>query len=60
MEGRILTLPERESLAPGEALTLTAVLAVLAVAIVTVVVFRLFRSQEGNVKLPGGWAFTWE
>ena len=44
----------------GEPVTLTAVMAILAIAIVTIVCFRLFRSEKGSVKLPGGFQFSWE
>ncbi len=60
MEGTILSEAELLAYKPGEAITLSAVLAILVVAVVTVVVFRLFRSEDGSVKLPGGWSFTWE
>jgi len=60
MNGTPLTLEERELICPGEALTLTAVMAVLAISIVTVIVYRLLRSSKGSTKLPGGWQFTWD
>lgn len=46
-------------IAPGEAITLTAILAVLSVAIVAVVVYRLFMSSSGSTTLPGGFKFSW-
>lgn len=60
MDGTPLTLEERLSIAPGEAITLTAVMAVLAIAVMAVVCYRLFRSNGGSAKLPGGWSFTWK
>ena len=59
MNGRELTLSERKTICPGEALALTAVMAVLAISIVAVVVYRLLKSSKGTAKVPGGWAFTW-
>jgi hypothetical protein len=46
--------------APGEAITLTTILAVMAIAVVAVVVYQLFKSKNGAVKIPGGWSFTWK
>lgn len=60
MKGKELSLKEREKLVPGEAITLTAVLAILAVSLMAVLVYRLFRSGVGSAKLPGGWAFSWK
>jgi len=60
MDGTELTLVERRSHEPGEALTLTAVMAVLAVAVMAVVCYRLFRSSQGSAKVPGGWSFSWK
>ncbi len=60
MEGRPLTLKERLSIKPGEALTLTAVMAVLAISLAMVICYRMFRSNGGSAKIPGGWAFTWK
>lgn len=48
------------SISPGEVVTIAAVLAVLAIAIVAVVVYRLFMSEDGVVKLPGGYTFEWK
>ncbi|MBR6866463.1 MAG: hypothetical protein IKM80_04395 [Bacilli bacterium] len=59
MNGRELTLSERQAICPGEALALTAVMAVLAISIVAVVVYRLLKSTKGTAKAPGGWAVTW-
>lgn len=60
MIGNELTLEERKAICPGEALTLTAVLAVLSISIVTVIVYRLLRSSKGGAKMPGGWQFNWD
>ncbi|MCQ2799515.1 MAG: hypothetical protein MJ228_01955 [Bacilli bacterium] len=60
MNGRSLTLKEREEICPGEALALTAVLAVLSISIISVVVYRLLKSRKGTAKVPGGWQFNWE
>ncbi len=54
-----LTFNALKAIKPGEAITLTAVLAVLSVAIVAVVVYRLFMSKSGSTTLPGGFKFTW-
>jgi hypothetical protein len=40
--------------------TFAAVMAVIAVAVMAVVVYKLLRSKNGGVKLPGGWNFTWD
>jgi len=45
---------------PGEAITLTAVLAVMAIAVVAVIIYQLFKGKNGSVKIPGGWSFTWK
>lgn len=60
MEARKLTKEELSSIKPGEALTLTAVMAILAIGIVAVVAYNLFRSEKGTVKLPGGFSFEWK
>lgn len=57
---RTLNPEELESIVPGEAITLTAVMAVLAVAITAVIVYRIFRTSSGSAKIPGGWSFTWK
>ena len=33
---------------------------IIAIAVMAVVVYKLLRSKEGGVKLPGGWNFTWD
>ncbi len=57
---RTLSIEELESIVPGEAITLTAVMAVLAVALTAVIVYRIFRTSSGSAKIPGGWSFTWK
>ena len=59
MNYKIMNTEEMKNHYVGEAITLTAVMAVLAVAIIAVVVYRLFRSSEGGVNVPGGWKFSW-
>ncbi len=60
MVGIDLTREERLSLAPGEALTLAAVMAILVVSITAVIIYRMFKSTSGSAKLPGGWQFSWK
>lgn len=57
---RALNPEELETIVPGEAITLTALMAVLAIAITAVVVYRIFRTSSGSAKIPGGWQFTWK
>ena len=61
MNSNIIELNEQELsvIKPGEALTITAVLAVLVASIVAVIVYRIFMSQKGNATIPGGFKFTW-
>ncbi|MFA6755172.1 MAG: hypothetical protein WCR97_01500 [Bacilli bacterium] len=56
----VLTEEELSLIKPGEVITITAVMAILVISIVVVVVYRLFQSQNGSVKIPGGWQFTWK
>ncbi len=60
MEGSLLTLEERLAIKPGEAITLTAVMAVLAISVMAVICYRLFKSSGGSAKIPGGWSFSWK
>lgn len=61
MNYAILDEKELQETKPGEAITLAAVLAVLAIALLAIVAYKIFESQGGgSVKLPGGWAFTWD
>jgi|GEM_PF-492302 hypothetical protein len=61
MEFVTLSSKELVETKPGEALTLAAVVAVMAVALLAILCYRLFKSSGGGtVKMPGGWAFTWE
>lgn len=59
MEKRPLSQQELRNTLPGEAITLTAVMAILAIGIIAVVAYNLFKSKEGTVKLPGGFTFEW-
>ncbi|MCQ2797613.1 MAG: hypothetical protein MJ241_04040 [Bacilli bacterium] len=61
MDGKILTEEELKTVAPGEAITIAAVMAVMAIAVMAVVVYKLMRSQNGaDIKMPGGFQFTWK
>ena len=55
-----LSIQEMESYHPGEAITLTAVMAVVIIAVIAVVAYRLFRGSQGSVKVPGGYQFEWK
>lgn len=52
-----LTELEMEAIKPGEAITVTAIIAVMAIAIVAVIIYKLFIKDSGKVKLPGGYSF---
>jgi len=54
-----LSHAELATVKPGEVITLTTVLALMAVGILAVVTFKLFMSNKGSTKLPGGWSFDW-
>lgn len=54
-----LTDKEMSETMCGEAVTVTAVMAIVCIAVMAVVVYRLFRSNKGNVTVPGGWKFSW-
>lgn len=60
MDGKELSEFELETISPGEALVFGAVMAILVIAVMTVVVYKILRTKEGAVKLPGGWQFTWK
>ena len=49
-----------DEIRPGEALTLATVMAVMVIAVLAVVAYRVFRSRQGNIKLPGGYGFEWK
>lgn len=55
-----LTNQEMANVQVGEAITLTSVMAVLSIAITAVVIYRLFKSGNGGVSLPGGYKFEWK
>ncbi len=57
---RALKPEELETIVPGEAISLTAVMAVLAIALTAVIAYRMFRTSSGSAKIPGGWQFTWK
>lgn len=52
-----LTFNELKDIKPGEAISITAVMAILVTAIVAVIVYRLFMSQTGEATIPGGFKF---
>jgi hypothetical protein len=60
MKGNLLSEDELQAIIPGEAITLSAVLAILAISLVAIVCYRLFMAKTGSAKLPGGWAFEWK
>ena len=60
MEIRELNEKELNEICPGEALTLATVMAVMVIAVIAVVAYRIFRSRQGNIKLPGGYGFEWK
>lgn len=61
MEGvRILNKEELEQNTPGEALTISAIMAVLVASIVAVIVYKLFITGSGSATIPGGFKFTWK
>ena len=53
----VLNSEELKEIKPGEAITITAVMAILVTAIVAVVVYRLFMSNSGTATIPGGFKF---
>ncbi|MGM9813881.1 MAG: hypothetical protein ACI32C_03135 [Candidatus Enteromonas sp.] len=55
-----LTLEERTSIRPGEALSLATVIVVFTVVILTIVAYKLFSSGEAKLQLPSGFKFEWE
>ncbi len=55
-----LTDQELSEIQVGEAITLASVMAILSIAITAVVVYRLFKSKNGEISLPGGYKFTWK
>ena len=59
MKGKVLTANELEEIKPGE-FTVAAVMAVLIIAVMAVVVYKLMKSNGGEVKVPGGFAFSWK
>lgn len=53
----ILTFEELNEIKPGEAISITAVMAILVTAIVAVIVYRIFMSNQGEATIPGGFKF---
>lgn len=60
MEELILSRDELDSFYPGEAISVTAVMAILLTAIVSVIVYRIFASKSGAASIPGGFKFEWK
>lgn len=60
MKGQELTKEQMQELKPGEPITLAAVMAVMIIAVIAVVAYKLMRSNGGEVKVPGGFAFSWK
>ena len=52
-----LTVEELKAIKPGEAISISAVMAILVTAIVAVIVYRLFMSNQGEATIPGGFKF---
>ncbi len=55
---RELNQQELEALHPGEAITLTTVMAVMAIALLAIVCYKLFMSKSGKASL-GNYKFEW-
>ncbi len=55
----LLTEEELNSIKPGEAITLAAIIAIMIVSIIAVAAYKLFTSNDGIIKLPGGYQFSW-
>ena len=55
-----LTVEELKAIKPGEAISISAVMAILVTAIVAVIVYRLFMSNQGEATIPGGFKFEWK
>ncbi|MBQ7994962.1 MAG: hypothetical protein IJ247_01930 [Bacilli bacterium] len=60
MNGVLLNEQEKELIVPGEGFTIAAVMAILVIAIVAIVCYKMFKSDKGSAKLPGGYAFEWK
>jgi hypothetical protein len=56
----VLTFEELNEIKPGEAISITAVMAILVTAIVAVIVYRIFMSNSGEATIPGGFKFEWK
>lgn len=53
----LLSFNELREIKPGEAITITAVMAILVTAIVAVIAYRMFVSSSGKATIPGGFKF---
>lgn len=56
---RELTKNEINSIYAGEPISILLVMTYLAVAFVTVAIWKLYTSNDGKFKLPGGFEFQW-
>lgn len=56
---RELTKKEMQSISAGEPISILLVMTYLAVAFVTVAIWKLYTSNDGKFKLPGGFEFQW-
>ncbi|MGI6644311.1 MAG: hypothetical protein ACOX28_00875 [Bacilli bacterium] len=44
----------------GEPITMAAIMAILTIALVMSIVYKLYGSNQGKAKLPGGFNFEWK
>lgn len=58
MNARYLSEKEMEMCHPGEAITLTTVMAIFAIALLAVICYKLFMSKSGKASL-GNYKFEW-
>ncbi len=59
MDKTKLSIEELDSIRPGEPISLAAVIAIMAIGLLAVAIYRIFMSDSGNIKLPGGYQFQW-
>ncbi len=59
MDKTKLSFEELNSIRPGEPISLATVIAIMAIGLLAVAIYRFFTSEEGNIKLPGGYQFQW-
>ena len=50
---------ELKTIYGGEPISILLVMTYLAVAFVTVAIWKLYTSNDGKFKLPGGFEFQW-